>query len=191
MDLPDIGPQAKSDLRRRLQALLRGLSPQERATGSAALRRHLEAWPEFGAAGCLAAFSPLPSEPDLVPLLAARLERIVFPRTSPAGLHFHRVPDLRWRRQGPGLQEPDPALHPEVPPEEIDLILVPGLAFSADGRRLGRGGGYYDRFLPRLRAGVPRVGVAFRCQILEMIPCQPHDARVSHLLTPEGLQPVG
>jgi 5-formyltetrahydrofolate cyclo-ligase len=81
------------------------------------------------------------------------------------------------------IREPLPEC-PVVPPSEIDLILIPGLAFDRTGRRLGRGGGFYDRFLadPGLRA--TRCGVLFDCQLLPEIPADPHDIRVDFLATP-------
>lgn len=68
-------------------------------------------------------------------------------------------------------------------PTLLDVVVVPGLAFTADGRRLGRGGGHYDRFLPRLGAGCLRVGVAYREQLVEWLPSAPHDAAVDTVVT--------
>ena len=68
---------------------------------------------------------------------------------------------------------------------ELDLVVVPGLAFTADGRRLGQGGGHYDRFLPRLRAGCVTIGAAFAEQLVDDLPTEPHDRRVDHVVTDE------
>jgi 5-formyltetrahydrofolate cyclo-ligase len=70
---------------------------------------------------------------------------------------------------------------PVVPPESIDLILVPGLAFDRDCQRLGQGGGYYDRYLPGCR-GV-KIGLAFDCQVVECLPLAAHDAQLDLLAT--------
>ncbi len=86
-----------------------------------------------------------------------------------------------------GIREPkselrtDPSRQAE--PDELALILLPGLGFDLSGGRLGRGGGYYDRFLSRVPANVPRVGLAFECQLLERIPMQPHDQKVDWIVT--------
>ncbi|MDO4629741.1 MAG: 5-formyltetrahydrofolate cyclo-ligase [Planctomycetia bacterium] len=66
---------------------------------------------------------------------------------------------------------------------EIDLAVIPGIAFDARGRRLGQGGGYYDRLLPCLRPEVPTIGLAFECQIVPEIPCEAHDSGVKYLIT--------
>jgi 5-formyltetrahydrofolate cyclo-ligase len=80
-----------------------------------------------------------------------------------------------------GTREPPPAL-PAVPAGEIDLVLVPGLAFDGDGRRLGRGGGHYDATL----AALPRataVGLAYEAQVVPAVPAEPHDARLAAVVT--------
>jgi 5-formyltetrahydrofolate cyclo-ligase len=67
--------------------------------------------------------------------------------------------------------------------DEIDLVLVPGLGFSRDGVRLGRGRGHYDRFLTGLRPGVPCVGVCFRCQLCDSLPSESHDVPVHGVIS--------
>lgn len=74
----------------------------------------------------------------------------------------------------------------DVPPPDarlIDVIVVPGLAFTVDGRRLGQGGGWYDRFLPGLRDHCPMIGVAFEVQIVDELPTEPHDVTLDVVVT--------
>ena len=87
---------------------------------------------------------------------------------------------------GPGtLGIPEPLNHcPEIDPGAVDWVLVPGLAFDLDGHRLGRGAGYYDRLLPRLRPDVVRWALAFDCQIVERLPAEPHDVSIDGIATP-------
>ena len=89
----------------------------------------------------------------------------------------------RW-----GISEPK-ATCPPVNPQEIDLILIPGVAFDCDGNRLGYGAGFYDRFLPLLKEDVPRIGWTFFCQIFERIPAEPHDQTMRMLISEEGIFP--
>ncbi|MBN2685994.1 MAG: 5-formyltetrahydrofolate cyclo-ligase [Pontiellaceae bacterium] len=79
-----------------------------------------------------------------------------------------------------GIKEPKNAHR--IPMHEIDLILVPGVAYSEDGKRLGRGGGYYDRLLDGYRGTT--IGVALDEQIVEGIPCNAHDQPVNYVITP-------
>ena len=69
----------------------------------------------------------------------------------------------------------------DLDPPVLDVVVVPGLAFTADGRRLGQGGGHYDRFLPRLRADCVTVGACFAEQVVTSIPTLDHDIRVDHV----------
>ena len=75
---------------------------------------------------------------------------------------------------------------PIGPPEDpglLDLVVVPGVAFTRDGKRLGQGGGYYDRFLPRVRPDCVVVGVCFAEQIVDALPAEPHDRQMSRVVT--------
>lgn len=87
-----------------------------------------------------------------------------------------------------GLLEPKERCG-EIPPQEIDLALVPGVAFDRAGRRVGQGGGYYDRFLPRTRA--LRMGICHDFALLERIETQAHDQRMDALATPSELILIG
>ena len=69
--------------------------------------------------------------------------------------------------------------------DELDLIIVPGVAFDHAGHRIGRGGGFYDRLLPQYRA--VRVGICFGFQYLETIPAQEHDIRMDWVVTETGI----
>ncbi len=75
---------------------------------------------------------------------------------------------------------------PEVGLEGLELILVPGLAFDLSGNRLGYGRGFYDRLLQGVRAGVPVVGVAPSQLIVRALPTEPHDVKMTHLLSEKG-----
>jgi 5-formyltetrahydrofolate cyclo-ligase len=93
------------------------------------------------------------------------------------------------RSQGIGVVAPEvdgPALRVQpgdVDPVALDVVVVPGLAFTVDGRRLGQGGGHYDRFLPRLRSGCITIGAAFAEQLVDDLPTEPHDVRLTHVAT--------
>jgi 5-formyltetrahydrofolate cyclo-ligase len=86
-----------------------------------------------------------------------------------------------------GILEPDPALCAPALPEALDLVIVPGIAFTRRGVRLGYGGGYYDRFLAALPARVPTLALAPDSQIADVLPTEPHDRRFDWLLTEGGL----
>lgn len=124
--------------------------------------------------------------------LAALQQRIplasfCYPRCEKEGImHFHHIvsSEKELHRGYIGLSEPSEKA-PLVPPGEIDLILVPGLAFDRKGNRLGKGGGFYDRYLSQDEIRADLWGVCFICQITEDIPCSPLDKKVDQVLTAE------
>ncbi len=141
--------------------------------------------PAWNQARTVAVFAPHTGEPDIEPLGAhAARKTLCYPRVRGEELDFFRVSDpaalvlSRWK-----LREPlfDPAQ--AVALEAIDLILVPGIAFTRAGARLGRGGGFYDRLLgnPLLRA--VRIGIGFEVQVVGELPVEPHDMGVDRVVT--------
>jgi 5-formyltetrahydrofolate cyclo-ligase len=136
----------------------------------------------------VAIFAPMETEPD-VELLWKQAEgrTICYPTIRKGGLDFMGVggPDSVAPGQF-GIREPVFDHARVIPPDTFDLILVPGAAFTADGERLGRGGGFYDRVLssPGFRAF--KVGVCFDRQVLESLPTEPHDQRVHRVVTELG-----
>ena len=95
------------------------------------------------------------------------------------------VKDLR-RELSPGpfeIPQPKKKCIREVPYESIDLVIVPGLAFDRQGNRLGRGAGYYDKFLAKLPKETPRIGLAFDFQVLKDLPTLSHDISVDKVVS--------
>ncbi len=76
-------------------------------------------------------------------------------------------------------------------PGELDVVVVPGVAFTATGHRLGQGGGHFDRFLPRLRSGCLRVGVCYREQLVDDVPSEPHDVVLDAVVSDARPAPDG
>jgi len=111
---------------------------------------------------------------------------LLLPRCeAPGEMTARRIDSLSQLRRGCfGLEEPDEACFIAAP-QEIDLILVPGTAFDTAGRRLGQGGGYYDRFLLKTRA--VRVGICHDFAILERVPAAAHDEYMDILVSPAGV----
>ncbi len=173
-------------LRAALLAARGRLDPSARARASAAVAARLEALDLVREARTVATYAPLGSEVDLLELarrLAARGVRVLFPRVVPGERR------MRLARCAPGDLVPGPLGAPEPPAaapvvaeDEVDCVLVPGLAFSLDGHRLGRGGGHYDATLPSLPRAA-RIGVAFEAQVVPAIPREPHDATLDALVT--------
>lgn len=185
---------AKAAWRARIKARLAGLGAEERRAASAAICTAVAASPVWQAARAVGLYFARPDEPDLGPLITEGLRtgrRVAVPRWNPAAGAYElaqiQEPAADCRAGRFNLPEPRPEL-PAVEVRRLDLVLVPGVAFDRDGRRLGRGGGYYDRLLAGHRGA--RVGVCFAEQFVAELPARPHDVGMSYLATPAGLRPA-
>ncbi len=175
----------KKRLRAAVLARLKARPGAQRAADSAALRALLlpileEMTQALARPLGIALYAPLPHEVNLMPLLHEHPQhRYAFPRCRPGRqLSFHLVssPEIDLQPGAMGILAPREEL-PCLAPGDIDLLLVPGVAFTAAGERLGYGGGYYDTYIPRC-PNARLLALAFREQILAALPCEAHDVRV-------------
>ncbi len=133
-------------------------------------------------------FLPLPEEVNLNPLIERDAEtRFVATRTPDRGgdLSIHELGGpLEVHRLG--FLQPHASAR-RVSPDEIDVALLPGLAFDLYGNRLGRGAGYFDRLLRGTRHGAKLVGVVPAALVVDQLPVDPHDMPADYLATEEGV----
>lgn len=183
--------EEKRALRKSIHSLEAALDPAYRAESDAAICRALLSLPQFDAAGTVLAFYPLAREIDVRPFLRETLERgktLLLPRCEPEralSLRVVRDLDADLTAGAFGIREPRRSC-PAAPPEGADLALIPCVSFDRAGNRLGQGGGYYDRLLPRLRC--PTVCVCREKLLADAVPIEPHDQRCSLYLTENGLR---
>jgi 5-formyltetrahydrofolate cyclo-ligase len=174
----------KTLMRARAREVLAALTPEGSAAASAEIRRRIQALPEWEAARTAAFYAAQPTEPDLAALLKAGGKEFCFPRTAGSMLEFHRCNTEELLRPGPWkLREPDPAHCPVIAAGKIDLLLIPGLAFTRAGGRLGRGGGYYDRFLSGAHPRAVKIGVCYHAQLVPALPLEAHDLEMDLVVT--------
>jgi 5-formyltetrahydrofolate cyclo-ligase len=178
----------KRGLRRQLRLALAKISPEERAASSSQAVRILQSRVEWQQAACILFFAPLQDELDLWPLLIQSLREgrtVTLPRYDPAKSEYGAAQILDLGTDlvhgQLGILEPSAACR-GIPLIQLDFALVPGLGFDLSGRRLGRGRGYFDRLLTRVR-GVT-CGVAHDCQVLSVLPTEGHDRTVDCIVTP-------
>lgn len=86
-----------------------------------------------------------------------------------------------------GIKEPMEEYMRPVSPGQLDLIIVPAVAYDKKGYRIGYGGGYYDRFLSSLDKDIATIGIAFDVQIIDKVPVQPFDISVDMVITESGI----
>jgi 5-formyltetrahydrofolate cyclo-ligase len=179
---------AKRALRRDVRQRLKALAPESRLAASALICSRLEGQPIWRSARSVLLFASLPDEPDVWPLVHRALaegKRVALPRFSSTIEGYEAcqvrdpVADIRMGQFG--IREPGMEC-PAVPLNELDVLLVPGVAFDLCGRRLGRGKGFYDRWLATAQGTT--CGVAFEEQIVSEVPTERHDLHLSCILTP-------
>jgi 5-formyltetrahydrofolate cyclo-ligase len=157
--------------------------------------------PEWQAASDVLLFAPLPEEPDVRPLFEPipAHRRILVPRMHdkaegemeavvasrpPPGAAWDGEPVREWNQRRYGIWTP---VGPPFAPNRVRFALIPGLAFTRDGQRLGRGKGYYDRFLTKLAPDCFKCGIGYDFQLVDDLPTEPHDVPLDAVVTPSGV----
>ncbi len=180
--------QQKAALRQSVRNALKKLSPADRLAGSIQACTRLQQVPVWREASWVLLYSPLPDELDILPLMQNALQagkNVALPRFDPAQNRYLACHVLNFdddlRTGHYGIREPREHC-PVVPLNRLDFVLVPGVAFAMDGRRLGRGEGVYDRLLTAVCGS--KCGAAFDEQIVDGLPVEPHDIPMDCILTP-------
>ena len=175
----------RADMKKRRAAL----SEEEQADAARAVWQRLRGLAAYQSAKCVMAYAAVRGELgawDAVRDVLASGRALAMPLCEgPGAMTARRVTDLSQLVPG-AFGVPEPEMECEiVQPEEIGLILVPGTAFDRRMRRIGQGGGYYDRFLPKTRA--VRAGICHDFALLDTLPAMAHDAPMDLIVTPSGL----
>jgi len=180
--------ETKKTMRARLREQLQAIPAEELHARSGSACRRLCETDRFADAEALMIFLPLTHEVDARPI-AVRAWQAGKTVTVPlVSYEQRRMMPLAIR----SLAEPmeadrygvrTPIDGEPIPPEMIDLVVVPGLAFDVEGRRIGRGGGFYDRFLAQPAFGGRSCGLALEEQIVERVPTAEHDVMLGMLVT--------
>lgn len=183
----------KSEIRQRMKARLAGVSQKERRERSRAAADRLTELPEFLDSACIMAFLSLPHEVDTAPIVLRAWQlgkTVVVPKTV-VGRNRRLVPyqieTLETGLSAGPFGIPEPMDGQPFPLSMISLVIVPGLAFDVHGHRLGKGAGYYDRFLREHGFTGIKVGLAFHEQVVEDLPHEPHDVPLDILVTDDAV----
>ena len=180
----------KHKIRKHIIEKIRAHSPLEKSMKSGIIKDKLFIEEEFKKAKVVMFYVSLKDEVDTFIMIDEALKegkRIAVPvilkeeKRLIAGEIHNRLEDLE--SQHFGIYQPRQDRVREVPLDDIDLVVVPGVAFDRKNIRLGRGHGYYDRFLSGLPKRTKTIGLAFDFQVLEYLPQDPHDVPVSKIIT--------
>ncbi len=179
----------KTELRKEITAKLKSLDQDKRRQASAKITERFLAIEAFKKSNVIMAFHGDKTEVDTVELIQACLsagKRVALPRTQKETRRMQalEISDFLADTEDTRFDFREPkANRPVVPLHELDLILVPGRAFDEAGNRLGRGAGYYDRFLAHVQSSVTLIGLAFDFQVVQSVPTTDCDHKVGQVIT--------
>lgn len=164
------------------------------AAKSRVIAEKLAALDNFASADCIMLYYPFDNEVYLDALIQDALsagKTVLLPRCQPIDrtMEACRITNITTDliSSAYGVMEPAPPIPASEELELIDVCVVPGVAFDRHGNRLGRGAGYYDRFLARLGPRTLKIAVAFSQQIIKSVPHTDHDIKMDMIITEDEL----
>ena len=165
----------KTELRRAVRTRLAQLDAADVQERSVAICCEVAKHIAVSGARVVALFAPLGDEPQIWPLVEQLAERmpVALPRVEGEAMNFYGYDRNAMAKGAFGINEPQQGL--PVSPTEIDAIVVPGVAFTRSGVRMGRGKGFYDKYLSQEGFTALKVGVCYSEQVVDGIPAEPHD----------------
>ena len=187
---------SKAEIRREMKARRKALAAMEKSAADAAVCEKLKARSDiyvmvdpFDYGSALAVYLASPDEINIDPYVEYMLQigvEVVAPRWNGETYELAKLKGLDEKdlRRGPmGIRESADA--DIVEPKKVDAWIIPGLAFTRGGKRLGYGGGWYDRFLASAQKGAVKIGVAHPFQIVDDLPTKPHDIMLADIVEGE------
>lgn len=191
----------KKELREKIRQLLKQQTAAQAQAASQLITQHLKQFllkqegeekKDTTARFHLFSYSSTILEPDLSTLHAHPQFKISYPLCRENHqMTFHEVHDVKTLNKGKyGILEPNPKQHPETAATECCILLCPCFALDKKGARLGKGGGYYDRWLEKHRTARMKVlGTAFHLQLVKQLPTNKHDQQMDYILTEQNIMP--
>lgn len=182
----------KQEVRKQIKSAIASMGDVERSRASQCICRQILGLDEFRRAKVVMAFMPIAGEPDIIAIIQAGLDagktmlvpRINLGRHVMDAVEIHKLADADARGSF-GIREPSAG--GAFAASRIDMIIVPGLGFDRSGLRLGRGGGFYDRYLSSAGMHAVKCAVAFECQVLAEVPHDQHDQTIDMLVTDKNI----
>ncbi|HEY3348005.1 MAG TPA: 5-formyltetrahydrofolate cyclo-ligase [Nitrospirota bacterium] len=172
------------------------LDPEDRRLKSVAIGERLLSLPEYKDARVIMFYISYRSEVATRPIIESALKagkRVVVPKVDrkTRRLRLFEISDLQKDLEAGYMGIYEPVEKHAVPfaPEGLDLIIMPGVGFDAECRRIGYGGGYYDKLLEEISPRTKLVAVAFEVQMMDKVPSEEHDRRVHRIITESRVVP--
>lgn len=173
----------KRTLRKEVRARLATVPDEQKQQKSTMLALALVVHPAVRSARVIALFSPLGNEPAIGEIIEVLSQEhtVVLPRVEGETMEFYPFSPSSMREGAYGIMEPCEGL--PVEPDDIDVMVVPGVAFTPGGARLGRGKGFYDKYMSQSGFTAFAIGVCYEEQLVPSLPCEPHDFKVDEVLS--------
>ena len=174
----------KKEIRKEVRRRIKELDEAGKQSTSKQIFDHIERLDAFVEARCVALFAAMGDEVptqyalDRWPMLG---KRVVVPRVEGDVMRFYDYNPEQMTTGAFGIEEP--TSDTEIPAEALDLMIVPARAFTREGLRLGRGGGFYDKYMSLEGFRAYKIGIAYECQIFDSLPHAPHDIAVDVVIT--------
>lgn len=182
----------KKELRKNIKLKLSELTAEKVKLKSSSIARKMMTMPEFKHAGVIMVFLSLPHEVDTASIILHAWQQgtmVAVPKISWEQRHMIPVQinslETGFSTDGYGLKNPVTGV--PVPLEDIDIVVTPGLCFDKKGNRLGRGGGYFDRFFANESLRALKCGVCFSSQLIEEVPTDDTDISIDCLVTEDEI----
>lgn len=180
--------ESKQELRKRLKAIRNAIPGENRAEKNSRITKQLLSADWYDKADIILVYAAVQSEADLASFCETAWKSgksLFFPKVLGKEMEFYGIES--WSQLAPGafsVMEPDTEHHNlKLYHNSLQgIILVPGVAFSREGYRIGYGGGYYDRFLAK-HDSLYTVGIAFAEQMVDFFAAEPHDCRMKEVVT--------
>ena len=172
----------KKEVRKGVRKKLSAMSEELKMQKSMMLALALVVHPAVRDAKVVALFSPLNDEPQVGEILdiISQERTVVLPRIEGDEMEFYPYSPASMCKGAYGIMEPMSG--EPIAADSIDVMIVPGVAFTADGVRLGRGKGYYDKYMSHKGFRARTIGVCYNEQVEASLPCEPHDLKMDELV---------
>ncbi len=178
----------KQAVRQTIQKIRDLIPSDQRKSKTKKIAENFYSLKQYSEAKNILIYYPFRSEIDTTVIIKRALKdnkRVILPRVSGKELELFYVKDIKkdLKPGTYGIMEPDRDLCSPAKYTEPDIVVVPGVGFDRNKNRLGYGGGFYDRLIPKLSKNIQKVALCFQMQIIDSVPFFDHDARVDKIIT--------
>lgn len=180
----NLNTMEKNEIRRKIKALRSMMLDTEKRCAAEEVFAHLEKTAAFLMADHILMYHSLPDELSTHLFLEKWHDKKHFYLPRVNGVNLEILPYDESRLELGSFHIEEPTGDNVVSPDEIELIIVPGVAYDRKGNRLGRGKGFYDRLLKTTKA--TKVGIGYEFQLVDAIPTEPHDVKMNIIITQSG-----